>query len=222
MKSSITLFQHLVCVFRRVEVVVEGLSDQFEVSGGSLVLHHPRWWKRHLILEIQLLMVQLLSTPVISRPIRHFWGHSSITIVAHINEILYHCVPIILIILTLVPMMNHHLQYTSKIIWPCFCSRHVLLIFIVTSWIHFRICKYFYESCNSRTIFPEQPMPQDILWMTHQRNHLHFNLRNHSSKWVKWIILMKLYCFFLQIRLDLSRDLILETNTFLSRPVFHK
>ena len=42
--------------------------------------------------------------------------HSSITIVAHINEILYHCVPIILIILTLVPMMNHHPQYTSKII----------------------------------------------------------------------------------------------------------
>ena len=28
--------------------------------------------------------------------------------------------------------------------------------------------------------------------------------------------------FFFQIHLDLSRDLILETNTFLSRPVFYK
>ena len=31
------------CIFRRVEVRVDGLADQFEVQDGCLVLHHPRW-----------------------------------------------------------------------------------------------------------------------------------------------------------------------------------
>ena len=30
------------CIFRRVEVRVEGLGDQFEVQDGCIVIHHPR------------------------------------------------------------------------------------------------------------------------------------------------------------------------------------